>query len=243
VLAVEQHNEEEAFHLLRTSETPQKLLMARTERGLTPLMLAMVGCCSEQLIEEMLAFGPDVVGVALRSDKGHTAADYAAVHMPGSGLVSRLRSLEQEELERTAAERCPICGKRLLKRPKLAALVHKFRHGSENNTLLKRFFNDDGNGPGGGAVLPMLLKPHFHALNNDVHCRKKLSQSLAVLEALERAVGHDGLNGWHVVDICSGKSLTAALAALRHPGAVVTAVDRLPGKKTASLRCSRLVGC
>lgn len=45
-----------------------------------------------------------------------------------------------------------------------------------------------------------------------------------MVQAVERCVPE--LDGWHVVDLCCGKSLNTALLALRHPGLLVTAVDR-----------------
>jgi len=55
---------------------------------------------------------------------------------------------------------------------------------------------------------------------------EELSESLAMLEALERMESE--LEVGHVVDLCCGKSLTAALVALRRPSLRVTAIDRVP---------------
>merc|ERR1712113_280815 len=74
-----------------------------------------------------------------------------------------------------------------------------------------------------------LLGSCFHTLNDDKHLRKKLSQSLSVLEALERYV--PDLRAWHIIDLCCGKSLTSALAVMRHPGCVATAVDLVPARR------------
>merc|ERR1711892_504605 len=76
------------------------------------------------------------------------------------------------------------------------------------------------------GIVEKMMGPNFHTLNDDKYLRKKLSQSLSVLEALENVVPN--LQNWHVVDLCCGKSLTSALAVMRHPGCVATAVDRVP---------------
>lgn len=217
IVAIEMSNEEEASRLLEGPEAP-RMLRARSPRGLTPLMLAAMGRCSEELAKKMLVHGPEVAGVSLRSRKGKTAAYYAELHAASAAFLAQLRSLERQELERTASVRCQVCGVPIARRPKLAELVEQCRCGAESNALVARFFGND-------LAVASLLQPHFHTLNNDEKCRKKLSQSLAVLGALERAV--PDLASWHIVDLCCGKSLTSSLAALQHPESVVTAVDRL----------------
>lgn len=216
--AIEARYEAEVERLLDSPDAAF-LLRARSIRNCTPLMLAVMGHCSPRLAEKMLAHGPEAVGVACKSSRGKTAAQYAELH-GAVELAARLRELEAVELRRTASGRCPVCAACVSHRPKLAMLWTRAERGEETNGIVQRFF-----GRGESAVMP-LLSPQFHTLNDDADLSKKLSQSLAVIEALERQVSD--LNGWHVVDLCCGKSLTTSLIVQRHPYTVLTAVDRVP---------------
>eukprot|EP00929_Paragymnodinium_shiwhaense_P040057 TRINITY_DN20942_c0_g1_i1.p1 TRINITY_DN20942_c0_g1~~TRINITY_DN20942_c0_g1_i1.p1 ORF type:complete len:306 (-),score=82.42 TRINITY_DN20942_c0_g1_i1:13-930(-) len=109
-------------------------------------------------------------------------------------------------------------------RPASAKLVRRSSAGPEaGNELIEKFAAESP------QVVQRLMEPAFHTLNEDFALRKKLSQSLALLTALEREV--PDLRSWHIVDLCCGKSLTSVLAALKHPGCYCTAVDRVPDER------------
>ncbi|CAK0874716.1 unnamed protein product [Prorocentrum cordatum] len=217
VEAIERGDEEEAASLLAGPRAPE-LLRARSLRGMTPLMLVGAGACSPGLAERMLALGAEAAGVSLRSHKGRTAADYAELHGRPE-LALRLRALMAQRLAEGGRALCGVCGVEVARRPKLHEVVARCSSGEERNALLVDFCTTRC------GVVSTLLHPHFHPLNDDEKLRKKLTQSLGVLQALEQLV--PDLDGWHVIDLCSGKSLTSTLVALQHPTVTVTAVDRL----------------
>eukprot|EP00927_Polykrikos_kofoidii_P043938 TRINITY_DN38043_c0_g2_i1.p1 TRINITY_DN38043_c0_g2~~TRINITY_DN38043_c0_g2_i1.p1 ORF type:complete len:545 (-),score=86.54 TRINITY_DN38043_c0_g2_i1:38-1570(-) len=202
-------------------------------------MLAAMGNCSEALLEKMLEHGGGVAGVLMRSVCGKSALDYARMHKASPRVVTLLQdaqeveattnasgaaSLTSESLSRTGRARmtavacCGVCGSRLRESTKLGSLVNLGKRGLDGNACVTSFVQECP------EVASVLLQPHFHALNDDRSFSKKLSQSLALLRALEQVVAD--LSRWHVVDLCCGKSLTSALAVLRHKGCMATAVDR-----------------
>lgn len=190
--------------------------------GVTPLMLLAMGHCDESLIWRLLELG-GASSVAMRSWTRRTAADYAeeARGRDGRGgrsaeLVQRLRALEEVMVRRTAQYRCPECGDVVQRRPLLAFFWERASKGEEPNDLLKSFFSSDCYRP--------LLQPLYHQINHTRQIRKELSESLAVLRALERQVPAFG-GSWHLIDLCCGRSVTAALASLRFPGLEISAVD------------------
>ena len=73
-------------------------------------------------MEEILFFGASAQ-VSATSRGQRSAADYAAAAGHGA-LARRLRRLAAAEVQRTAAERCAVCGA-LLKRPRIASLAHR----------------------------------------------------------------------------------------------------------------------
>ena len=73
------------------------------------------------------------------------------------------------------------------------------------------------------------LQPQFHALSDMRALRKEISESMALLDALEVHGANLG-DGWHVVDLCCGKSITPAIVAARHPSVHVVAVDKISGR-------------
>jgi len=178
----------EVERLLASPEAP-RLLAARNTKGCTPLMLAAMGCCSEALLEKMLGRGASIVGAALRSANGRTAADYATLHKVCPRLRAALKAAEEVVLD-DGIVGCCVCGARLRQHTKLSKLDGRCRLRKESCSFLVDFVSEN----------PRVVR--------------KLSES-----------------NFHVVDLCCGKSLTSALAALRHPGCLVTAVDRLPHRK------------
>eukprot|EP00445_Apocalathium_hangoei_P067553 CAMPEP_0204136068 /NCGR_PEP_ID=MMETSP0361-20130328/16617_1 /ASSEMBLY_ACC=CAM_ASM_000343 /TAXON_ID=268821 /ORGANISM="Scrippsiella Hangoei, Strain SHTV-5" /LENGTH=544 /DNA_ID=CAMNT_0051089529 /DNA_START=212 /DNA_END=1843 /DNA_ORIENTATION=+ len=223
--ALDSRDEAEVQRLVDGSpQDVARLMRARSVRACTPLMLAAMGHCSESLAARMLELCPEDAGVTARSGTGKTAADYAEMHSGGSQFALSLRALEREALEGRGIGRCPVCGEAVSARTKMHLLADRCRCGDEANTLVVRFFNSSTS-----AMLERLTMPHFHPLNDGKKLSKKISQSMAMLEALEGSVG--SLADWHIVDLCCGKALTSTLAALRHPGVRVTAVDRLSRRK------------
>ncbi|CAK0863598.1 unnamed protein product [Prorocentrum cordatum] len=187
--------------------------------GCTPLMLLAMGHCDEALLWRLLERS-GAASVAERSETRRTAADYAAERESSRGpeVVAALRALEAAEVQRTAAVRCPACGDVVRRRPLLAFFWERASRGTEDNPLLQRFFSQDRH--------RLLLEARCHQINDTRRVRKEVSESMAVLEALERTAPAVG-GGWHIVDLCCGRSITAVLAALRYPGVVVSAVDKL----------------
>lgn len=135
----------------------------------------------------------------------------------GPELVARLRQLELADLEQNAAYRCCVCGDVVPKRTKLAFFAERAGRGEEKNLSLQTYFNT-GEHVG-------LLQPQYHQINNLKNdMRKELSESVAVMLALEVMMpGFDG--SWQVVDLCCGRSLTAALLSLRYKGIAISGVD------------------
>lgn len=192
------------------------LLNQQSIKGCTPLMLLAMGHCNEELIWRLLERRA-TASVTARSETRRTAADYAESKR-SARVVEALRALELEEVHRTAQYRCPVCGDVVRKRPLLAFFWERADRGEEDNSLLRRFFSND--------CYRKLLQPAFHQINEIRPIRKELSESESMLEALLRAQSAFCRN-WHVVDLCCGKSITAALVSLRYPEVTVSAVDKL----------------
>ncbi|CAE8610409.1 unnamed protein product, partial [Polarella glacialis] len=195
------------------------LLNQKSSAGHTPLMLLAMGRCQESLIWRLLERSGSA-SVAARSEQRFSAADYASEEesrrLPET--AERLRALEAAAIQRTADCRCPVCGDLLSRRPRLAFFWERADRAEEENPLLRQFFSD--------CRHQSLMQPRFHQINDTKRIRKEISESMSVLLALEQEVPDFG-RGWHVVDLCCGRSVTAALVALRYPGVTISAVDRL----------------
>lgn len=216
-LALTANNDVEVARLIEIGDVV--LLNQQSTTGCTPLMLLAMGHCDESLLWKLLEHRGDA-SVAVRSETRRTAADYAEEleSKRSSQVVERLRALEAAEVLRTAAYRCPVCGDVVKNRPLLAYFWERAERGEEANALLKRFFSNMSYRP--------LLQPRYHQINNARQLRKELSESISVLEALERAVPTFS-GSWHLIDLCCGKSITAALASIRYPGIAISAIDKL----------------
>lgn len=138
-------------------------------------------------------------------------------------VVETLRRLEAEELQRTEQCRCPVCGdvtRQAGKRSNLSFLFARADRGEEENPLIQRFC--------ALACYQALLEPRHHHISGHRQLRKEISESMALVEALETAVGPAFGAQWHVVDLCCGwHGVTSSLLALRYPGIAVTSVDKL----------------
>jgi len=117
---------------------------------------------------------------------------------------------------------CRLCGERLRPRNKVHLLRDRVRQGKEDNSMLVAFMQDKS------EVAALLEHTHFHRINQHKHFRKELSESLALVQALEQTIAPlcRDWTQWHIIDLCCGKSLSAALAALCLPGCAVTCVDK-----------------
>lgn len=232
--AIAEEREARAAELLAGPHA-ERLLGFRAASLCTPLMLA-ARLKSPKLLDQMLGFGPRAVRASARSQAGWTAADYAEHHTGAASLVEQLRAFEAAELAELAemakaakdeeVRRCVVCGESVKRRPRLLVLADRYFKGEESNLMVDRFFREHY------AVFLQLMQPELHTVNDQRRLNKELSESLAVVEAFERLAnlsgGEAGATSWHVVDLCCGRSLTAAILALRHPSLLVTTADRLP---------------
>eukprot|EP00966_Prymnesium_polylepis_P238627 5518560-Prymnesium_polylepis.1 len=205
------------------------LLNAQVENcGPTPLMLLAMGhcarpsrACAEMLMCKLLEHGGGA-SIAVRTKSRRTAADYAEeVGGHSAELVTQLRALEVAERQQTASTRCAFCGDALLPagRSPLGLAARRAAQGDEPNATLRSFFAAEGH--------VQLLEPALHRLSRLKAVRKELSESLAVLDALD-ALEPAGtpLRRGHLIDLACGRGFTASLASLRHPQLRVSAIDR-----------------
>ncbi|KAL1529323.1 hypothetical protein AB1Y20_000277 [Prymnesium parvum] len=225
-LALDANDADAAAALIETSDAAA--LNTRSSSRVTPLLMLTMGRCTtqhakarcEQLIWRVLERGGGA-SIAVRTKARLSAADHAERHQLSPRLVAHLRALEAAERARTAGERCEVCGD-VFAHNKVAYAARRVASGEEENAMLLKFFST--------SYHHKLLDPALHKLNELRTVRKELTESLAVLSALEDTPCSGGgplstPTRWHVVDIACGRGLTASLAALRYAGARVTAVD------------------
>jgi len=188
-------------------------------QSLTPLMLAAMGGHKE-IVELLLAAS---ASAAAMSNARHTAADYARIHgCTTMAQVLQAAQAAEDEADATSV-RCPICRERVKRRPGLSYLEERVRGGCDTNDLVHDFF--------GGPAAQALRAPAWHQLNDLKRLRKEVTETMAVVGVLRRlggSLGHARGHPLHIVDLCCGKSLTAAVIGDELPHAAVTAVDLLP---------------
>lgn len=199
-------------------------------------MLAAEGKFGKQtanLVSAIISAGGEA-SAAERNRKGKTAADIAEAR-GAHALAAQLKALEPAAEKAELCVRCPHCSAKLRKRSKLEFVHDKVLKGEEKNSLLTELFADDG-------VAAKLSAPEFHRISSCVAFRKEATESMALISELRRVraalprppegactrVGNDW-RGWHVVDLCCGSALTSAIALHLLPGALITAVDIVPG--------------
>ena len=231
-VALEMNDAAVAEALIETGDSAL-LNMQSGDRGPTPLMLLAMGRCAshpstkawaEKLLWKLLEHGGGA-SIAVRSKTRRSAADYAQEARGHSAeLVRHLCSLEATERDRTSGTRCEFCGDELQPpaTSPLALAARRAERGEEPNALLRSFF-------AAGSHLE-LMKPALHQLVRLKAVRKELSESLAVLEALDAfndISSCHAIHSRHVIDLACGRGITATLAALRYPGSRVSAIDRL----------------
>ena len=121
--------------------------------------------------------------------------------------------------------------------PFTQTLGDRVRRGEEDNPLLLSFYGGDQ------THVHTLARSEFHRVNSCVEFRKELTESMALVEALRdmRAGQGEGngagggeavsWEGWQLIDVCCGSSLTTALCLAMLPGVVVTPCD-IVGEET-----------
>jgi hypothetical protein len=120
-------------------------------------------------------------------------------------------------------QRCPECGE-TVSLGKLRRLEARVLAGTEANPHVLAF--------AATPALDALLKDAtYHRAVTGAKLRKEVTETWAVITAVDavlRGAGLEGQGGNAVfVDLCCGKSLTASLLALVHPGCMVVAVDKV----------------
>lgn len=232
------------------------LMSERNAGGATAMIMAAHGVCGAagpELIELMLAHGAAATLAERRLSK--TAADYAEVHN-NHALAARLRALEPahgadptlcwcgERLKprskveslgdavRRGDERNRLVRALYRERAAVAAALAKPEFHRVNG--MKNFRKELTESMGLLAALgrrmaapaapaATLLAAAAAAAPAPLQCPPCVEPQPQLLpwDALEQASAD-----WHVIDLCCGKSLTAAAVALCFPGAAVTCVDR-----------------
>lgn len=185
-------------------------------------MVLVAGHCDKVVLKCLLERRGSA-SISEHSQTRRTALDFAVEHRCSGDIVAKLRILDAKERARTANVRCHVCGDIVEamakgRPPKLQDLWDRATREGEGNRLLNQFYSE--------ARFRSLLEASFHQINNNRNVRKELSESMAVLDCLENCCPAFS-SAWHVVDLCCGRSVTAALVATRWPGVTVTTIDRL----------------
>ena len=217
----------------------------KNSSGSTPLMQAANGKpCKKHsvlLVDALLAAGCGT-SAAEKNRKGRTAADIALAR-GDEMLATRLRALIPAARVSEPFQRCEHCSAKLRRRSKLEFVADKVRRGEEVNPLLVELFSCP-------IIATELARPQYHRINSCLEFRKEATESMALLSelkclllpsSLEKEPGAKRLrslvdlptvearpstwSGLHIVDLCSGCCLTAALALQLFPGVAVTCVD------------------
>eukprot|EP00929_Paragymnodinium_shiwhaense_P013580 TRINITY_DN121432_c0_g1_i1.p1 TRINITY_DN121432_c0_g1~~TRINITY_DN121432_c0_g1_i1.p1 ORF type:complete len:382 (-),score=87.13 TRINITY_DN121432_c0_g1_i1:9-1154(-) len=191
-------------------QNPPSIWKVKTNNGCTPLMMAIVRKVPCSTLQVFLDHGAAETAAATKNHK--TAADIAEIHLQKTA-ARVLRALEKD----ADWPRCSICGERADPYHKLSRLEERVARGQDDNPLVQYFFSEAWS-----DVRKALSTPHFHTFTSThYHFRKEMTESMAVMETLER---RHKAGPFHVVDLLCGKSMTASVAALRY-NCPVTAVD------------------
>lgn len=127
------------------------------------------------------------------------------------------------------APRCRLCGDRLAAVSKFHTMRDACFRGEVASPLIRDFFDMTS-----AKVIDKLSVPELHLINRRHNFNRELTESLAMVHFLRKLTTH-GQPGsehhesdevWHVIDLCCGKSYTAALVAACFPHFRVTAIDR-----------------
>lgn len=194
-------------------------------RGMTPLMTAVSYCTTPpEFVEALLAAGADPLR---RSATKRSVTDY--VNEGGNAAVAAVvaRSVAAAEargvLPRGGGELCALCGEEV-RLGRLRLMSGKVHSGEERNAHVRAFVAHP-------CFERMLTDPLYHRAVANRQLTKEVSETWAVILAVRRVMAELGLGAegqWPTfIDLCAGKSLTAALLAEVFPGARVIAVDRV----------------
>ena len=103
---------------------------------------------------------------------------------------------------------CPVCQQPLKQSQKLRAVRQSVLDGLDLNPLLVSFFEHD--------AARQLELPQYHTLNEQVAgLRKEITETMAVCQPLMPLLTAQPRT--HVVDLCSGRSWSAAFLSLNFP--------------------------
>lgn len=168
-----------------------------------------------------------------------TALEYAekAAHNDVAELL-RVAEIEHQggpAVETGAAQRlrCPECGE-LIRLGNLRRICARVRDGDEPSAHVRAFVQSP-------AYDALVANHRFHRVLSGKKLRKEITESWAVIRAIERVIEQQGLSNAVVsgsgsgsgsgaiifVDLCCGKSLTSTLLTVLYPSAKVIAIDRL----------------
>ena len=204
----------------------------KNSRGSTPLMIAANGKGSKRhnkaLVDILLQHGKAAQSLQETDKKGRTAT-MIAQQRPCPPLAKRLQILEQTTTipQEKTCTRCATCRRKLRKgQSKLETLRDRVQRGQETNRLVQQFYDNNN-------FVQQLARPEFHRVNSCVNFRKELTESMAMVNAIQ-SLGYNNdkttknnWNNWQLIDLCCGSSLTTALCLYMLPGVVVTPCDIL----------------
>lgn len=198
------------------------------EQGVTPLMVAVVSC--PRAIQPLLACGADPRTRAWKHRK--TALDLAPTeeikqllfnnssthgcsHNNQTVFTSSMADTNSPSApsKGTTTTSCPFCGVLLKARTRLDYVLSE----RCDNAYVQQFIATD-------ACRMIATNPAYHVLTSKRHLKKEISESWAVLAAVEETMNLDHVT---LVDLCAGSSLTTTIFGLMHPCSKGLAIDRM----------------
>ena len=232
---------------LLASPEAAALVAGKTRNGFTVLMAATMRCCPPDVTELILRQDlsaivgerkwvrtrhADASGSRREDAVAWMASDFAESEGRAE-LAARIRDLEKEapashSKSKGGDARCALCSERVRTRPKICVLQDSAARGEEVNPLILSVLAIP-------EVVRVLGRVEMHRVTECHHFSKELTESIAVVQTLQalcaQCLDSDGSactldSSWHVIDLCSGRSLATALLTLI-TGCRVTAVDRL----------------
>lgn len=196
------------------------MLSTRNSKASTVLMAALHKRAPQDIVERMLLL-PSIAKVAAMRARHRTAA-MLAQELGQAELAARLRELELSVADAPGQVRCPVCRGKLTKFTALDSCQACVERGAEPNCLVIDFF-------GQRELVAKLQEIPLHSIADCHNCRQEVSETMALIQALEDIVGDLSARPLHFVDLCCGSSMTTAVLALTAaPGSCVTAVDIRP---------------
>ena len=175
------------------------------EQGVTPLMVAVVSC--PMLIPALLKKGADPTKRNWKHRK--TALDLAS-NETKELLEEAISKMVPTTTESSSTPCCPYCGIKLKAKTRLDFVLEA----KSDNLYVNNFVATD-------ACRIIATRPEYHVLTSKRHLKKEISESWAVLAALESM----NLKTSGMVDLCAGSSLTTTMFGLMYPQSKGIAVD------------------